>query len=62
MTMEEYERKFLEILRYMDFIKDEKVKIQKFLSGLPSFYKDKIEYDESKNLEEAMRKAKYLYE
>jgi hypothetical protein len=27
MTMEEYERKLLEILRYMEFIKDEKVKI-----------------------------------
>jgi hypothetical protein len=30
MTMEEYEKKFLELLRYVDFIKDEKVKIQYF--------------------------------
>jgi hypothetical protein len=60
--MEEYEKKFLELLRYVDFIMDEKVKIQRFLSGLPSFYKDKILFDEPKNLEEAMRKAKYLYE
>jgi hypothetical protein len=29
------------LLRYVDFIKDEKVKIQRFLSGLPSFYKIK---------------------
>jgi hypothetical protein len=35
MTMEEYARKFLELLRYVVFIKDEKVKIQRFLSGLP---------------------------
>jgi hypothetical protein len=42
MTMDEYERRFLEILIYVSFIKDEKVKIQRFLSGLPSFYKDKI--------------------
>jgi hypothetical protein len=27
MTIEEYEKKFLEILRYVDFIKDKKVKI-----------------------------------
>jgi hypothetical protein len=42
MTMEEYERNILEILRYVDFIRDEKVEIQRLLSGLPSFYKDKI--------------------
>jgi hypothetical protein len=34
MTMDEYERIFLELLRYVEFIKDEKVKIQRFLSGL----------------------------
>jgi hypothetical protein len=62
MTMDEYERKFLELLRYVSFIRDEKVKIQRFLSGLPSFYKDKIQFDEPKNLEEAIRKDKYLYE
>jgi hypothetical protein len=37
MTMEENENKFLELLRYVDFIRDEKVKIQRFLSGFPSF-------------------------
>jgi hypothetical protein len=42
MTMEEYERKFLELLRYVDFIKDEKVKIHRFLSGLPSFTRIKF--------------------
>jgi hypothetical protein len=62
MTMDEYERRFLELLRYVGFIKDEKVKIQRFLSGIPSFYSDKIHFDEPKTLEEAIRKAKYLYE
>jgi len=42
MTMDEYERKFLELIRYVRFIKYKKVKIQRFLSGLPSFYRDKI--------------------
>jgi hypothetical protein len=35
MTMVEYENKFLGILKYVRFIKDENVKIQWFLSGLP---------------------------
>ena len=34
-TMEEYANKFLELLRYVKYIKDEKVKIQRLLSGLP---------------------------
>jgi hypothetical protein len=62
MTMDEYERKFLELLKYVSFIRDEKAKIQRFLSGLPSFYKDKIQFDEPENLKESIRKAKYLYE
>jgi hypothetical protein len=37
MTMEEYEKKFLELLRYVGYIKEEKVKIQRLLSGLPTF-------------------------
>jgi len=35
MTMDEYEKQFFELMKYVDFIKDEKVKIQTFLSGLP---------------------------
>jgi hypothetical protein len=35
MTMDEYEKIFIEFLRYVDLIKDEKVKIQRFLSGIP---------------------------
>ena len=62
MTMEEYVKRFLDLMRYVDCIKDEKIKIQRFLSGLPFSYKDQIQYDEPKNLEEAIRKAKHLYE
>ena len=60
--MEEYENKFLELLRYVRYIKDEKVKIQHFLSGLPQSYKDRIEFYEPRTLEESIRKAKYFYE
>ena len=55
-------KKFLDLMRYVDCIKEEKIKIQRFLSGLPSFYKDRIQYDEPKSLEEAIRKSKYMYE
>jgi hypothetical protein len=48
-------------LNYVDFIKDEKVKIQRFLSGLPSFYSDKIQYDNHTTLEETIRRARHLY-
>ena len=60
--MEEYANNFLELLRCVRYIKDEKVKIQRFLSGLPQSYKDKIEFYEPRTLEEAIRKAKYCYE
>ena len=42
MTIDAYMKKFLELLKYADFIKDEKVKIQRFLSGLTESYKEKI--------------------
>ena len=39
MTMDEYENKFSELLKYVDFIKDEKVNIHICLHVFPSFYK-----------------------
>ena len=60
--MEEYANNFLELLRYVKYIKDEKVKIQRFLSGLPHSYKYRIEFYEPRTLEEVIRKDKYGYE
>ena len=60
--MEEYANKLLELLRYARYIRDDKVKIQCFLSGLPQTYKYRIEFDEPRMLEEAIRKAKYYYD
>ena len=54
--------KFLELLRYVRYIKDDKVKIQHFLSGIPQSYIDIIEFDEPRTLEEAIRKVKYCYD
>ena len=42
MTIDEYERRFLEQLKYVSFIKDGIVNIQRYLSAFPSFIGDKI--------------------
>jgi hypothetical protein len=59
-TIDEYERRFLELLKYVSFIKDEKAKIQRYLSGFPSFISDKIQYDYPNTLEETIRRDKCL--
>jgi hypothetical protein len=62
MTIDEYERKFLELLKYVAFIKDEQVKIQRYLSGFTSFISDNIKYDDPNTLEETRRRDKCLYD
>ena len=42
MTIDEYEQRFLEFLKYVPFIKDETVKIQRYLSGLSPSIGEKI--------------------
>jgi hypothetical protein len=62
MTIDEYEQRFLELLKYVAFIKDEAVKIQRYLSGLPPSIGDTIQYDDPKTMEETIRREKCLYE
>jgi hypothetical protein len=62
MTIDEYEQSFLELLKYVSFIKDEAVKIQRYLSGLPPSIGDKIQYDNPKTMKETIRRVKCLYE
>jgi hypothetical protein len=62
MTLDEYERSFLELLKYVPFIKDEAVKIHRYLIGLPPSIGDKIQYDDPKTMEETIRRDKCLYE
>ena len=44
------------------YIIDEKNKIQRFLIFLPTSFKDRIEFDNPKNLEEDMRNPDFCYE
>jgi len=62
MTMKDLCSKFLSLLRYVPYITGEKPKVQRFLSCLPTSYKDRIEFDDPRTLEEAMRKEKLYYE
>lgn len=62
MTDEEYTKIFLDLLRYVLYLKEEKVKIQRFISGLLVVFKYKIEFDEPRSLEEAIIKMKHCYE
>ena len=49
-------------MKYVPFIKDEAVKIQRYLSGLPHAIGDKIQYDDPKTMEETIRRVKCLCE
>ena len=61
MSMKELSSKFLSLLRYVPYIIDEKQKIQRFRSCLPASFKDRIDFDNPKTLEEAMIKTELCY-
>ena len=61
MTIDKYEQRFLELLKYVSFIKYESINIQRYLSGLPPPIGDKIQYDDPKTMEETIRREKFLY-
>ena len=62
MTLKELCSKFLSLLCYVPYIIDEKPKIKRFLSCFTIMFKERIEYDNPKMLEEAMRKEKFCYD
>jgi len=62
MTDEEYTSRFLKLLRYVTYLKEEKAKIHRFISGLLVKFKDNNEFDEPRSLEDAIRKLNHCYE
>ena len=58
----EYTSRFLELLRYVPYLTEEKAKIQRFISGLLVSFKDRIEFDEPRSLKEAIQKLRHCYE
>lgn len=62
MIDEEYTTKFLELLRHVLYIIDEKEMVQIFVNGFLLVFRDRIEYDEPSSLEEFIGKLKHWYE
>jgi len=46
MTDEEYTSRFIELLKYVPYLQEEKSNIQRFISGLQIAFKDGIVFDE----------------
>jgi len=62
MTMDAVINRFLDLLHYVPYIKEEKVKIQQFLGCLPPSFHDGIEFDMPKMLDTTLHKAWLYYE
>ena len=62
MIMDGLITKFLELLHYIPYIKEEKIKIQIFKSCLPTYFENKIELITPKTLDEALYNARLCYE
>ena len=54
MTMDAFINIFFDLLNYVPYIKDKKVKIQQFLGCLPPNFRERIEFDMPKNLDTAL--------
>jgi hypothetical protein len=62
MTMDDLINKYLELLIFVPYIREDKVKIQWFLRFLPQSYKDIIEFNNPKTLTKVFRKARMSYD
>ena len=61
-TMDTFINRFLDLLHYVPYIKDEKVKIQQFLGCLPPNFRERIGFDMPKNLDTTLHKARICYD
>ena len=62
MTMDCFINIFLDMLHYVPYIKDKKVKIHLFLGCLPFNFWERIEFDMPKTLDTTLHKAIIFYE
>ena len=60
-TIDEFVNKFTNMLWHVPYICKEKEKVQMFLNCLPAVYKEKIEFDNAKTMDEVVRKARLCY-
>ena len=62
MTMDAFINRFLDLLHYVPYIKEEKVRISQFLGFLRPNFWDRIEFDMPKTLDTTLHKAHLCYE
>ena len=62
MTMDAFINRFLDLLHYVPYIKEENVNIQQFLGCLAPSFRDKIEFDMPKTLDNTLHKSRLCYE
>eukprot|EP00253_Pinus_taeda_P018699 PITA_18699 len=60
-TMDEFITRFTSLLRYVSYIREEKAKVQRFVSSLPMSMRERIEFENPKIMDEAIRKARICY-
>eukprot|EP00253_Pinus_taeda_P006899 PITA_06899 len=61
-TMDEFITRFTSLLRYVPYIREEKAKVQRFVSSLPPYMRERIEFDNPKSMDEVICKARICYQ
>ena len=61
MTKDEYVTKFKSLLRYVPYIREEKTKVQHFVSSLQTYMKQGLQFDKPKTMDKAIQKAQIFY-
>ena len=62
MTMDDYITNFTSLLRYLPYVREEKAKVQRFLSTFPIHMKERIEFINPRTMDEEIRKARMCYQ
>lgn len=61
-TMDEFITRFTSLLHYVPYIREEKAKVKRFVSSLPLYMRERIEFDNPKSMDKVIRKAKICYQ
>eukprot|EP00253_Pinus_taeda_P007038 PITA_07038 len=61
-TMDEFITQFTSLLRYVPYIREAKAKVQIFVSSLPLYIRERIEFDNPRTMDESIRKAIICYQ
>jgi hypothetical protein len=61
MSMDDLTDNFFYLLRFVPYIREDNLKILRFLRNLPRSYKDKIEFENPKSLNDVFRKVRMCH-